>query len=113
LRVGVAVDHLAVLGHEVLHFVIPVQALDDGDVDATRPTHLAAADMPDRFGGQIQEHPKAVLPLIEQLLPVNDDQSVDLAFGDQPRRYGGFAERSGSAEDVAAVAPGFTTTPIP
>jgi hypothetical protein len=47
--------------------------LDYGDVDATRPIHLATAYMPDRFGGQIQEPPKAFLPLIEQLLPVNYD----------------------------------------
>jgi hypothetical protein len=56
--------------------------------------------MPDRLGRQIQEHPEALLPLIEQLLPVNDNQSADLAFRDQPRRNGGFAERRRSAEDV-------------
>jgi hypothetical protein len=60
----------------------------DGDVDATRPIHFATADMPDRLGWQIQEHAKALLPLIEQLPPVNHDQSVDLAFRDKPRRNG-------------------------
>ena len=96
-------DHLTVLTHEVLHFVFSVQALDDGDVYAARPIHLATADMPDRFGRQIQEHPKALLPLIEQLLPVNHDQSVDLALRDQPRCNGGLPERRRSAEDAFVV----------
>src|ERR1035438_1331110 len=96
-------DHLTVLSHEVLHFVFPVQALDHGDVYASRSLHFAAADMPDRFGGQIQEPPKALLPLIEQLLTVNDDQRVDLAFRDQPRRNRGLPERRGSAQDTFVV----------
>src|ERR1039457_7616251 len=64
---------------------------------------IAATDMSDRFGWQIQEHPKALLPLIEQLLPVNDYQSVDLAFRDQPRRNGGLSERCRRAEDTFVV----------
>ena len=96
-------DHLAVLSNEVLHFVFSVQALDDGDIHVTRPVHFAATDMSDRFGWQIQEHPKALLPLIEQLLTVNDYQSVDLAFRDQPRRNGGLSERCRRAEDTFVV----------
>src|SRR6266403_1769930 len=53
-----------------------VQALNDGDVHAPGPVRFPTTDMPDRFGRHIQEHPKALLPLIEQLLSVNDDQSV-------------------------------------
>jgi hypothetical protein len=71
--------------------------LDDGNVHTSCAVHLAAADMPDRFGRQIQEHPETLLPLIEQLLPVNDDQSVDLPFRNEPRRDGGFPERRRSA----------------
>jgi hypothetical protein len=96
-------DHLAILGNEVLHFVISVKALDDGDVYTTCPVHLATTDMPDRPCRQIQEHSKAFLPLIEQLLPVNHNQSVDFTFRDQPRRDGGFPERRWSAEDAFVV----------
>jgi hypothetical protein len=96
-------DHVAVLSDEVLHFVFSVEALDDGDIHATRPVHFAAAYMPDRFRRQIQEHPKTLLPLIKQLLPVNHDQSVDLAFRDQPRCNGGLPERGWSAEDTFVV----------
>src|ERR1035437_1097340 len=96
-------DHLAVFGNEVLHFILSVQALNDGDVHTPRPVRFPTTDMPDRFWRQIQEHPKALLPLIEQLLPVNHNQSVDLAFRDQPRRNGGFPERRRSAEDTLVV----------
>src|SRR5260370_6853431 len=58
---------------------------------------------PDRFGRQIQEHPKPLQPLIEQLLPMDHNQSVDLAFRDQPRRNGSFTERRRSAEDAFVV----------
>ena len=59
--------------------------------------------MPDRLGRKIQEHPEALLPLIEQLLPVNHDQSVDLALGDKPRRNGGLPEGRRGAEDAFVV----------
>jgi hypothetical protein len=75
-------DHLAVLSNEVLHFVLSVQALDHGNVNTTCPIHFATTDMADRFGGQVQEHPQTLLPLIEQLLSVDHDQSVNLAYGD-------------------------------
>ncbi len=66
-------DHLAVLSNKVLHFVFSIQALDDGDVHTAGPFRFPATDMPDRFGLQLQEYLKALLLLIEQLLPVNDD----------------------------------------
>src|SRR5204863_8744768 len=101
--VALIYDHLAVFSNEVLHFVLSVQALNDSHVQAPCAVRFPSTDMPDRFGWQIQEHPKALLPLIEQLLPVNDDQSVDLAFRDQPCRNGRFPERRRSAEDTFVV----------
>src|SRR5450755_2787730 len=91
-------DHLSVLGDEVLYFVFSVQALDHGDVHTTRPIHLAATDMPDRLGRQIQEHRKAFLPLVQQLLAVDYDQRVDLAFRYQPRPDGCLSERCWSTQ---------------
>jgi hypothetical protein len=41
--------------------------------------------------------------LIEQLLPVDDDQSVDFAFRDKPRRNGGLSERGRSAQDAFVI----------
>src|SRR5207253_11432200 len=93
-------DHLAIFSNEVLYFVFSIQALDDGDVHTPGPFRFPSTDVPDRFGWQIQEHPQALLPLIKQLLAVNDDQSVDLPFRNQPRRNGGFPECGRSTEDT-------------
>ena len=98
-------DHLAVLRNEVLHFVFSVQALNHGNVYTSCAVHFAAADMPDRLGRKIQEHPQTLLPLIEQLLPVNHNQSVDLSLRNQPRPNGCLAKSSRSAEN-AFVMPG-------
>jgi hypothetical protein len=59
--------------------------------------------MPDRLRRQIEKHRQPLLPLIGQLLPVNHDQSVDLAFRDQPRCNSGFSERCRSAQDTFVV----------
>ena len=42
----------------------------------------------------------AALAVYIIVLPVNDNQSVDLAFRDQPRRNGGFPERRRSTQDT-------------
>jgi hypothetical protein len=67
-------DHLAIFSDEILHSILPVQALNNGHVRAARSLHFSATDMSNRFGWKTQEHPKAFLPLVEQLLPVNDHQ---------------------------------------
>ena len=44
------------------------------------------------------------MPLIEQLLPVDHDQSVDLAFRDNPSRNGGLPKGCRGAKDTFVVA---------
>ncbi len=95
-------DHLAILSDKVLHLVFSVEALDHSDIHATHPVHIAPADMPDRLAGS-SKHSKAFLPLIEQLLAMNDNQSINLAFCDQPCCNGGLSECGGSAEDAFVV----------
>jgi hypothetical protein len=100
-------DHLAVFRYQILYFILSVQALNDGHVHTPRSVSFATTDMSDRFGGQIQEHSKALLPLIEQMLPVDHHQTIDLAFRDQPRRNGRFPESRRSAEDTFVVGDDF------
>src|SRR5437773_5769309 len=96
-------DHLTVFRNEVLYLVLSVQALNDRDVNAACPVHFPATDMSDRLCWQIQKHAKALLPLVEQLLSVNHNQSVNFALRDQPRRNGGLPECRRSAEDALVV----------
>jgi hypothetical protein len=102
-------DHLAVLCNEVLHVVFSIQALNHGNVYASCAVHFAAADMADRLGSKIQEQPEALLPLIEQLLPVNHNQNVDLPLRSQPRRNGCLTE-GGRRAEYALVMPGNVAT---
>jgi hypothetical protein len=63
---------------------------------------MTATSMPDRFGRS-----RNILKRffqIEQLLPVNYNQDIDLAFRDQLRRDDGLPESSRSAEDTFIVA---------
>jgi hypothetical protein len=73
-------DYLTALGDKVLDFVFPVQALDDRNIYTSRPVHLPAADLPNRLRGQIQERCQPLVPLIEQLLPVNARESSCQVF---------------------------------
>jgi hypothetical protein len=59
--------------------------------------------MPYRRCWQIQEHCKSFPPLIEQLLPVDQYQSVDLAFCDKPCGYDRLPKRSRSRENAFIV----------
>ena len=92
-------DHMAILGDKVLHFLFPVQALNDCNIHPSSPVRLPATDLPNRFRWQIQEHYQPLMPLIEQLLPVNHNQRIDLAIRDQPGRNGGLSESRWSAKD--------------
>jgi hypothetical protein len=56
--------------------------------------------MSNRLCWQIQEHGKPLLPLIEQLLPVNHNQGIDPSLRDQPRRNRCLAEGSRSTDDA-------------
>jgi hypothetical protein len=60
--------------------------------------------MSDRLGWQIQKHAEAFLPLVEQLLPVNDHQRVHFALRNQPCRNGGLPECRRSAQDAFVLA---------
>jgi hypothetical protein len=96
-------NHLAVLCYEVLHRFLSVQTLNNCNINAPRTVLLSAANVSDGFRRHAQEHPEAFLPLIEWLPPVNDNQGVDSAFRDEPRRYCRFSECRWSSEDALVM----------
>ena len=64
-------NYLAVLDDKILHLFFAAQALDDRNVHASSPVQLPTANLPDCRRGQVQEHCQPLVPLIEQLLPMN------------------------------------------
>jgi hypothetical protein len=96
-------DHLAILGDKVLYFIFPVEALNDRNIHMSSPVHPPATDLPKRFRWQIQEHRQPLMPLIEQLLAVNQNQRIDLAIRDQPGGNGSLSKSRWSAQDAFVV----------
>jgi len=72
---------------------------------STRPRRgpSPATDLRFDLAADPRTSPGRLLPLIDKLLPVNDDQSVDLAFAISPRRNAVFPERRRAQDDTFVV----------
>jgi hypothetical protein len=86
-------NHLAVFGNQVLDLTLALEALDYGNINLSRPVRLTAPDLANGSGRQIQEGCQACAPLIQELLPVDGDECIDLPMCDKPCPHGGFPER--------------------
>jgi hypothetical protein len=51
-----------------------MKALHYGDIDAACPVHLPTAYLPNQSNRHVQEHGQPLLPLVKQLLPVDQNQ---------------------------------------
>ena len=86
-------DHLAVFHDKIPDLTLALEALDHGYVYLTGSGRLAAADLPNRSGGEIQESREPRPPLIQKLLPVDDDKCIDFPMRDQPCAHGSLTKR--------------------
>lgn len=77
-------DDVPVVGHEVLHFLVAVEALNHRNIDLTSPLRLACSDLPDVVEREVEEHREALAPLIKKLLAMDQHQRVDGPLGNQP-----------------------------
>ena len=64
-------NDLPVLGDEVFDSLSAVGALDDGDIHGAVTVALSAPHLADQFGWKIEKHRQSGMPLIQQLLAVN------------------------------------------
>ena len=85
-------DQLAVAGNQIVRFAAPVQALDQRDVDRPRQPSLSAPQGSYRRFGKAEELGQPGPPLVEELLSMDKDESVDFPFGDNHGRYDGFSK---------------------
>jgi len=70
---------------------------------AVEPLIPSGPELSDRPWLDLKKCGKSLAPLVSQLLPVNKDQCVDLAPGDEPSPYHGLAERGGGGEHTGLV----------
>jgi hypothetical protein len=78
--------HVPVLGDEVFHFFLAMKAPDHRNVDNAGRLRVTAAHLTDLVHRHVQKHRQAFTPLIEELLAMDDNERVDAALRDQPRR---------------------------
>lgn len=76
-------DDQAVLGDNIGHAVLAGQALDHGDVDLAGQFAFAGAKLTDGSLISTQEESNLGSPLVEQWLPVYQDQGAASALSDQ------------------------------
>jgi hypothetical protein len=69
-------DHVTVPRDDVVHASRPDEALEHGDVQPTRRLALACTDLADRFRIEAEEHPELGHPLVEQRLPMDEDEGA-------------------------------------
>ncbi len=96
--------HMAVFGDKVFHFLIAMEALDDRNVNLASALCFTCTDLSDLINREVKKHCQSLPPLIEQLLPMNDDKRVDVPVCNEPRGYGGLSKGSGCAEKSIIMA---------
>ena len=96
-------NDVTVVRHEVVHDLLAVQALDDGDIDNVRGASASTADLADALDGQIQKRSEPLAPLIQELAAMHEDERVGFARGNESRGHNRFAEGSGRAKDAFVV----------
>jgi hypothetical protein len=96
-------DEVPVVSHKVRYLVFSDQALDDGNVDNARRAFLAPADNPDAIRADFKERAQPRQPLIQQLLPMDQDQGIHFAFRNEFDRDHGFSERRRSGKHTRIV----------
>ena len=96
-------NELPVSGHDVGHLALPDQALDGRNIDETRRPLLSTADDPNTICLDVEEGAQPRHPLIQQLLPMHQDQRIGVSLGYQSASDDGLAECRRGCEHASVV----------
>ena len=96
-------DEMSVIRHAVIDHTLADETLDQGDIEVSREFPVATAEASDRLRWQIEKRGQPLDPLLHQLLPVNQNQSVHATGGDEICGKHGFAEGGGGGQDTGIV----------
>src|ERR1700683_2897566 len=89
---------MAILGHQVLCHALAMEALNESDVDVSRPAGLSSTYLADLLDREIEKRGQPLAPLVEQLGSMHENQGIRLSRGDQICRRNGLAESSSGAQ---------------
>ena len=90
---------MTVVGYEIVHHLLAIQALNDTDVNDAGGMATTAADLADAFDRHVQKCCEPLAPLVKKLAAVNENERVHFARRDKPCRHDGLAEGGGRAEN--------------
>ncbi len=65
---------MPILPLEILHRMIVIKTLRNGDIDHSAALRLAPANLPDLVNRQLQNHREPLPPLVQELLSMNQHQ---------------------------------------
>src|SRR5262249_61395481 len=74
-------DPVAVACGDIVPSPLPDEALEHGDVQPTRRFALARPDLADRLRIEAEEHPELGHPLVEERLPMDEDERASSTCG--------------------------------
>ena len=98
------VDHeMPVARDDVVHLMLPHEALDDADIDDAARLALSAADPPDGRCGKIEERPEPGDPLVHELAAMHENERIGPTRGDDGRGDDRLAKPGRSREHAGLV----------
>ena len=98
------VDHkMPVAGDDIVHLVLPHEALNHADIDDAARLTLSAADPPDGRCGKIEERPEPGSPLVHEMAAVHENERIGLACGDDGCGNHRLAESGRSSEHTGLM----------
>lgn len=93
-------NDMAIVGHQIIHFILAHDTLDHGNVELAVGFTLATTNSSDVTGIQSKKQGELRNPLIEQRLTMYQDQGITLPFANQPGSDDGFADTWWCNEDT-------------
>jgi hypothetical protein len=97
-------DDLPIARHEISNGLLAHEALDHGDVDPTGGVALSTTDLPDRLDVDSEEESELRAPLVEQRLPVHQDQRAAGTGGHQIDAHDGLPTPAGATRMPQSLA---------
>jgi len=100
-------DNVPILSDQILRHPLSVQALNQCNVDVTRPLGFSSADLADVIDRHIEERSQPFTPLVQKLGPVDQHQCVRLSRRDEIRRGDRFAKGRPCTQNAVVVRKNF------
>ena len=94
---------MSIIGHDIGHLTLPHQTLNGCNVDKARRSLPPAANDSNASCIDVEKDTQPRYPLIQQLLPMHQNQRARVSLGYEPACDHGLAERGRGCEHTGVV----------